>query len=26
VSLAGARFRAALFDPLSFAGFLESGI
>jgi hypothetical protein len=26
VSLAGARFRAALFDPLSFAGYLESGI
>ena len=26
VSLAGARFRVALFDPLSFAGFLESGI
>jgi hypothetical protein len=26
VSLSGARFRAALFDPLSFAGYLESGI
>jgi hypothetical protein len=26
VTLTGARFRVALFDPLSFAGYLESGI